>query len=532
MNKPNKIILLISIALVTVAFILIAIPNSKASDNLAMVSVFEPDEGIIRVPKAMISLKESFKLFVAKFIFYEYYFYGFPFFAPSALVLFPVQWAGQIDNTPLIMLTLRQMISVLPMMISILVLVKLQDGFRTYRSIILTLVLIFIPAVVRNGFWWHPDGLVLLFSTLVIYFLWKDDRHFGWRFLLAAALCGLLTATKLVGVYFFLAVGMTLIWGLIEKKLTWKKAVWISLLFIVIMIGAFIISNPFVLSKNTRIWYFGILKNQSDWLSTGYQIRYEKGLIASWPTMHEFYGEAIFLLSVIGVTVWGIIKSNRRFLYALTLAWFIPLTFTLLTFSHFKYQYWIPVAIPLISNIIWILPEKWKNLRWSRSQWILRVLLLVIFSFQFILFTSQSIKMIIERSFRKENSPSIAFYDQAVEVLAPVFPNNIHIYYDYRLYVPETEGWTKDTYFELLNYQYIEENDFQILLLLEQRILDYLNPNAVGNEPESYALGQAFYRDADNGTIKGYHLLYRDETALIYVQDSICLEYFEPSMCQ
>jgi hypothetical protein len=532
MLKPRKIILLICILLVTIAFFLIAIPNSKASDNLAMVSMFEPDEGIIRVPKAMISPKESVKLFVAKFVFYEYYFYGFPFFAPSALVLFPIQWSGQIENTPLVMLTLRQMISVLPMMISLLILVHMQDGFRTYRSIILTLFLIFIPAVVRNGFWWHPDGLVLLFSSLVIYLLWKDNRHFGWRFLLAGALCGLLTATKLVGVYFFLAVGMTLIWGLIEKKLPWKKAVWISGLFIVIMVGSFIMSNPFVLSRETRVWYFGILKMQSDWLSTGYQINYDKGLAASWPIMHEFYGESIFLLAVIGVTVWGIIKSERRFLHALTLTWFIPLTFTVLTVSHFKYQYWMPVAIPLISNIIWILPEKWKDLQWSRSQWIPRVLLGIIFIFQFVLFASQSTKMVIERSDRKENSKEIAFYDRALEMLAPVFPNEMHVYYDYRLYVPETEGWTKETYFELLNYKYIEENDFQILLLLEQRIRDYLNPNAVGNEPESFALGQAFYRDADNGTINGYHLLYRDETALIYVQDSVCHEFFDPSQCQ
>lgn len=530
----QKKIVTISVFLILVtAFVLFGFPNARASDDIAMVSMFEPDEGIaVPIAQRMISPKEDLKWFVAGFVFYGYYYYGFPFFAPSALVLAPLEWAEQIGNLPLVMLTLRQMISVLPMLISILILVKMQDGFRTYRSIILALLLVVVPAVVRNGFWWHPDGLVLLLSTLVIYFLWKDDRHFGWRFLFAAALCGLLAATKIVGVYFFLAVGMTLIWGLVEKKLTWKKAIWISLLFIAIMAASFFISNPFLFSPGTRQKYFEIVKLQSDLLSGGYEIRYDKGLLASWPTMHEFYGEAVFLLAAIGVTIWGIVKSERRFLHALTLAWFIPLTFTLLTFSHFKFQYWLPVAIPLFSNIAWILPEKWKDIKWSRGQWAIRVLLLVIFGGQLVLFGAQSIKMGYDQYFRKENHPSIVFYEQAMEVLAPVVPQAMHVYYDYRLYLPETEGWYKETLFEMLSYPYIEEGNYQVLVLLEQRIRDYLNPNAVGNDPEQFALSQAFYRDADAGTIAGYHLLYRDQTGLIYVQDGTCQAYFEPAQCQ
>jgi hypothetical protein len=59
--------------------------------------------------------------------------------------------------------------------------------------------------------------------VLTIFFLKRDNLHFGWNFLLAAAMSGVATATKLVGVYFFLAVGLTLLLGLLLKKASWKK---------------------------------------------------------------------------------------------------------------------------------------------------------------------------------------------------------------------------------------------------------------------------------------------------------------------
>ena len=533
MHRSSITILFSLILIAAIAFLLFTIPNSRASDDLAMVSIFEPDEGIaIPVVFRMISPKETFKQFIIQFVFYEYYFYGFPYFASSALVLFPLQWLDHLQNMPLVMLTLRQMISVLPMLAGLLILVFMQDGFQTYRSIGLFIFLLFVPAIVRNGFWWHPDGLTLLLSVLVIYFLWKDNRQFGWKFVIAAAICGVLIATKLVGAYFFLAVGTTLIWGLFEKKLTWKKALRISLIFILIMVIFFILANPFILSKGTRIWYFDIVKKQSAMLSQGYGIVYEKGLHGAWPLMHEFYGEVIFLILAIGATLWGIWQSKNRFLHALTLAWFIPLTISLLTTSHFKFQYWLPVAIPLFSNLIVLLPETWKELKWTRIQWIIRGILLAIVGVQFVMFFSQSVQMAAAQIQRKENNPHIDFYDQSLEQLSPIFPDEMYVYYDYRLYVPETTGWVTETSFELLDYDYIQGRNFQILLLLEQRIRDYLHPNATGIDAEQFALNQQFYRDADNGNIEGYHLLYRNETGLIYIHDDVCQAYFDPFQCQ
>jgi hypothetical protein len=525
----------ISVILISLAFfVLISIPNAKASENIAMVSMFEPDEGImIPVIRSMIAPRETVKDYLYYFLLYSYYFYGFPFFASSALVSLPLQWLNQIDNIPMLMLTLRQLISVLPMVLSVLLLVYMHDRFRTFRSTILTLFLLLVPAVIQNGFWWHPDGIVLLLSTLVLYFLYTDQHKLGWRFLAAAFVCGVLTATKLVGAYFFLAVGLSIIWGLVTKEVTWKKAVIRSLAFIGIMAATFILSNPFLLIESHRTWYINIFRKQTELLSLGYGIIYDRGLRASWPLMRQYYGEAIFILATLGITIWNIIKRETRFLHALILAWFVPLTISVITFSHFKYQYWLPVAIPLFCNWVTILPDKIKlNFKTPSFSQVIKIILLVIFFVQMIFFGVQSSRMLIERTFRMENSAEVIFYDLAMNQLEPIGDKPVYAYYDYRLYMPPKENWVTETSFELLDYDFIQSRNFDILFLLQQRINDYLHPNAVGVDPESFARAQVFYQDAQDGSLAGYVLLFRNETALLFIREDVCQRDFEPGTCQ
>jgi hypothetical protein len=84
----------------------------------------------------------------------------------------------------------------------------------------------------------------------------------------------------------------------------------------------------------------------------------------------------------------------------------------------------------------------------------------------------------------------------------------------------------RESNYDLLEYAYIQDNNFDVLLLLEQRIRDYLNPEAVGIDPELFARNQQFYRAADNGTIKGFHLVQRDTFGLIYVRDELYQKYY------
>ncbi len=101
-------------------------------------------------------------------------------------------------------------------------------------------------------------------------------------------------------------------------------------------------------------------------------------------------------------------------------------------------------------------------------------------------FVRYDIQQYDKRLHRAENNPRIVFYEQTLVELAPATGSPLDVYYDYRLYVPNTPDWKTTTTYDLLNYNYIQENQFDVLLLLEDRINDYLNPRAVGIDPAEF----------------------------------------------
>ena len=521
-TSKQRWIIAVLIFISVIVFILMGLPNSVASQNLAMVQMFEPDEGVL-LPYVMdmIAPAPDLEQSLRNFIFYEYYFYGFPFFGLSALVLLPLKWLGLLNNIPLVMLVLRQMISVLPMLAAFLLLIYMQDRFRTYRSPLMLIFLISIPAVLQNNFWWHPDGIIFLTATLVIFFLHRDNLRFEWNFVLAAVLCGIATATKLVGVYFFLAVGGTLVAGLILKKITFKKMASKASLFILVMAVSFVIANPFLLSHWARTAYISTFKIQLDVLSSGYGIIYEKGLKAAWPLMNKYYGEAVFILSALAVTLWGIWQGKNRGLFGLIVAWFVPVSVVVLWITHFKFQYWLPVALPLFSCLLITFPEKIKFERKGLGTILIRLVVMLIILMQFILFARDDASVFVGRLQRADNNPRIQFYDQILTSLKPYEQEQLYIYYDYRLYLPEHELWRTAINYDLLNYEYIQENDFDVLILLQQRIRDYLNPNATGIGSTDFANSQQLYLDAQAGSINNYQLLFSDENGMIFIRDDL-----------
>jgi hypothetical protein len=531
---PKKPVVLILLVISFIAFGLFIPPNAAASQNLAMVRMFQPDEAEV-FPNVIHMITPASNLFQAlhSFIFYDYYFYGFPYFAASAVVLLPLRFAGDLENVPTAMLILRQLVSVLPMLVALLFLVFMQDGFRSYRSIVLFIFLLSVPAVVQNNLWWHPDGITFFLVVLILFFLKRDDLQLGKDFLLAALLCGIAAAVKLVGLYFFLAVGLVILLSLVLKKASWKKAVGMAFAFLLIMAATFLVSNPFLLSRWARTSYFAIFKQQTALLSEGYAVYYDKGLAAAWPLLHASYGEIGFLLVALGTALWASIRGPQQFLHRLILAWFIPLTVAVLWFTHFKFQYWLPVALPLFSSLVVLLPEKLhfrktladlRSKHWPKPS--LRILFLIVVLVQLVLFVVNDIQLYRADLQRAEDNPRINFYSDTLGTLEPLSQESIKVYYDYRLYVPPTSGWTIETTYDLLDYGYTWEKDFHVLLLLEQRIRDYLNPEVQGIDPEAFANNQRFYADAEKGQIQGYKLAYRNSVGLIFVREDLYQQYF------
>jgi hypothetical protein len=534
MAQNNRLILPILIGLATVLFCLAIIPNLQTSDNLAMVTMLEPDEGVvIPVMQKMISGGSTLKETLGHFIVYEYYYYGLPFFGLGALLMLALRGLGLEGNVTLLMLVLRQVISVLPTLAGLLVLTYIQDQYKTWRSIATFLFLALIPATLRNALWLHPDGLVILFSAIVLYFLWRDGHQLGKHFYWAAAFCGLLTATKLVGLYFFLAVLLCLVWYLANKQGNWKQLIKAGLLFIVIMMLCFLIANAFLFSKYGRIQYLYTLQGQASWLAQGYGTVYAKGLSAALPSLKENFGSVAFILLAFVVTVFGLWREHTRFQSALILAWVLPLSISVLFFTHFKYQYWLPVALPLFSSIALLMPDKSEPASVRRFfPLIIQLGLIAFLVVQALIFFKADQGIIQDRLTALNENKAISFYNESKLHLKRLENEPENVFYDYRLYLPPTKNWTTHTSYDLLNYAFIQENNFTILMLSAQRIADYLNPNAVGVDPVGFAENQRFYRDANRGNIQSYHLLYRDQTALLFISQEVCVSNYPEETCR
>jgi hypothetical protein len=532
MTSTQKRILFILLLLSAAYFVVFYFPNAAGSRDVKMVMAFEPDEGVpLGYVLAMIEPADTLKQALINFAFYDYYFYGYPHFAYSALTLLPLRLAGQLDNIPLVMATLRQMVSVLPMLLSILLLVYLQTRFQSYRAVVLFVFLASIPAVTRNNFWWHPDGLAILLAMLAIFFLHRDDLRFGRNFFLAAAMVGFSAGTKGIGFYFFLTIFVYLVWGLLGKKITLGRAALSAVGFIAVMALAYLAANPILIYSGVRRRYFTVMQNQSEWLFTGYEIYLEKGPAALFRQSREYFGHWLTLLAMVAACIWGILRSKtRRLLYTLILTWTVPITFLLMTLIHFKFQYWLPVMLPLFSCAAGLLPDRLGKPRlpsggkaWMETA--LRAILGLVALVQFAAFFQQDIRWYDQRLNRERLDSSIAFFDRALVALEPLPAGEYFVYHETRMYVPPMPGWRTESLLEVLNYPFVHDNNFDVLLIMQQRVTDYLGSGAEGIDPQRFALGQQFYRDVRAETVDGYHLVFKNRFGLVFVRDDLWDRY-------
>ncbi len=529
LSKNQKKVFFACLVICIVYFVLFIFPNKTGSENLEMVAVFEPDEAvpfpyILDMIKPASTLKER----LINFAFYDYYFYGYPVFGISALTLLPIKALGLISDMPLVMVTLRQLISVLPMLLSILTLVYWQTGFKDYRALVLLLLLLSIPAVVQNNFWWHPDSLAIFFAILVLLFLSKDNLRFGKYFYLAAAFCGFSAGTKGIGFYFFLTILTVLFLGLVLKKANLRTILISSIGFLFVMGVGYLLSNPILIYQSVRSRFFHVMVEQSRLLNQGYEVAYAKGFLASVPYLTEFYGSLYFLSLILGINIVGVLKKQKQLNYLLIFSWAIPLTITVFWNIHFKFQYWLPVFLPLLSSVGTILPS-YQEIKLgftalsqkSKLQFGGKIMLLILILFQCAVYLRSDVVRFQNRLLRAENNESIQFYKTIQTKLAPYMNQNLFVYHDVRMYLPQTGEWYTEAAFEMLNYDYIFDKDFDILLLMQSRIYDYTNPNLTAIDETKLVAAQKFYQDADLEIIEDYHFLYRDPYGLIYIKEDL-----------
>lgn len=365
-NKMKKNIQIITI-LCLMAFSIYIPVNLKGTQDAHMLSLLSGDENI-QYPYLTHMLVGGNSLFesIKNFISYQHYFYGYPFYLTSAVTIFPVRLvagADFLDRVQLNLLLLRQIISVIPMLLSIALLVYLQTGFQDLlKSIFLFFLLITIPAVTRNNIWfWHPDALALLGIVTAIYFLKKDNRQLEKNFYYAAIASGMSAATKVIGAFFFLAVLLYLGMALKKKRGDVKTLGKKALFFLLIFLLVFFLTNPLLLIPQTRAQILKIQTQQNSYVREGWTDEdvYQTGLKSWLPYFNQWYANGIILLFLLASLVYGILRGPNRLVNSLLFAWLIPYSIYLLFFVAVKpFHYPLPVMIPLFSAALNFFPNE------------------------------------------------------------------------------------------------------------------------------------------------------------------------------
>jgi hypothetical protein len=525
-------------------FAVFAFPNATGAADTAMISIFEPDEFAQYTYLARMlgfdagDLKQDIYHFVA----YGHYYYGFPFYAASSIAVLPFRIANDLGNknSEIPMLLLRQIVSVLPMLGAALLMTHAQTRFRSLVTSIVTMgLLLAMPAVVENDMWWHPDSLATFFIALTLYLLDRDQLDFGRNFLFAAVACGMATATKVLGLFFFLAIPTYIFLGIRRGSLGWKSAVQKAILFVAIMTAVIVAANPFLVIPGERNDMVRIISGQASAQSVGWVLQYAKGPASWWPILTRLYATPLFLVMALVVTVVLAARPGpRQVLNILILAWSAPLALYILFGVAIKpSHFFLPIMVPLASSIggaldSW-LPEEKRLDRGAMTRglvkWLPGVVVLVLGLHQIAWSVRTDIPLYRDVLTREIHEPTVAFFNSLSRRYLRQVPEEqpLLVYRDVSMYFPQSRNRRVRVFFNTTNYDTIERMEPDLILFSMQRLLDYTTDSAAANAvaPDAFAEVQRLFADARNGEIKGYSLLKVEGAGMAFAKDSIYQQY-------
>ena len=542
MDRIQKRILWLVIAIGAIYFIAFIFPNSTGAKTYSMISLFSPDEHIQYPTAAFMLSGDGLKDVLHRFILYGDYSYGFPFYGGSALVLLPLKLTNALNshNVKLAMLLLRQFISVLPMMLAILLMVYTQTKFRSYLTSIVTLIfLLSIFAVVQNDLWWHADSLAVLFVVLVFFFLDRDELKFGINYRLAAVACGLAVATKVLGLFFFATIPVYILIGIQRKSISWKQAVPAAVIFVALMALVIVASDPFLLIQSQREQMLMLVNHMTNTMTQGYTLYYVKTPF-TWLWALAGLAWPPFLIFIMLVLLLGIWKSSKPVLHILILCWIIPFSFYVLyVVSAQLPHYFLPILISLFSCIATtfeIKPASWLSEKyngsllknWGNQLWLAIVVLIV--GYQAVSYLSADAKLYHNDLTREQTSTAIQFYNDLSQKYLYKLPSDqtYVILRDVRMYFPDSASDRVLSFYVTTNYAVVQKDKPDVILLWQQRISDYTQPGAVAaaiNQNAFQAVHQ-FFSDASENQLTGFRLIYRNGTGLAFVSDALYQKYF------
>lgn len=375
LNKTQKKSLPV-LFIISLIYIAVLMPsNINGTRDLKDFQAYGGDEVVIYpILQAVSDPGNTYSEWLYHHYIHEDYHYGYPFYAVSYAVLLPyrlILGPDYLQRIDLTVPTLRVMVSVIPLMLGCLILTYLTTRFE--HPLLSTAVYIFLltaPGSLQNnqGFW-HPDGLNLLFVCAALYFLQRDRLRFGRNFYLCAFFVGLSAAIRLFGFFFFLAIFVCLLAGVISKRLDLRGAVRKGLCFILVMGGTILWSSPFLFRADARQNMAAILTEKSGEMSSGYNADfndpkndYRPGWDAWYPAFEDHFTEMFCFFFLIVSLLTACFIGREKWTFRIIFLWWIVVAVYLIRFVAVKStQYVLPMMLPLMS-CIFALPRALRDL--------------------------------------------------------------------------------------------------------------------------------------------------------------------------
>jgi hypothetical protein len=509
--------------------ILFVPPNLTGTDDASMLAAFQLDEfGQYKVLWKMTLGDDASRSGWSRFVCYDHYYYGFPFFFVSALVFWPLKVAYISSATPgltqMSMLVLRQL-SPAFMLAAILALVFAWTRFRDpLRSVALFAFLASIPAVVQNNLWWHPDSLATLLAVLTIVALNEDRGRLGRWFTGAAVCCGLAAGTKLIGFWFFVAVALHLV--IQRPRLRWSELSKHGAKFIATMALTIVVTNPHLMVAEEARETFEILRGQTELNASGWEVRGETG-IASWYEHALSRGFGFWWIHLL-MLVWCVFTirfdREKRHLALTILAWAVPISLYLVfDVAKTVERYFLPILLPLASCLASTAP--WRRLGRVSSR-ALRIAagsaFALVILFQVSVFAVEDVRRYQRVLHREQTSPSLDFTNRLEnEVLSRWAPGeSIRIFRDATMYVRPRPEYEVHLRWRSLEHQDLVEIQPNLILLRKSEIDLYRDESIVAEsfDPEQAGRSQRFYRDVRNDEVPGYRRIMETDFGVAFLR--------------
>lgn len=525
-NQKRALIILLTIGLL---WTLAMIPaNLTGSQTPEMLQIFEVDEyaqypHVIRMLTPGDTPYQSLRNFVV----YLHYYYGYPFYFWSAIALLPVKLLGHLGDTPVTLCVLRTALSVLPMMISALILTWIADRFRRpLLSLLLFSFYLTMPAVLQNNFWWHPDSLTLLFLSLVFLFLDLDRLRLGKHFYLAAFACGAAIGTKYLGLYFALSIPVYLLFARRNRQMDLSALIKKAGLFLLIMAAAILISNPLLLLPQERAEILRIMEQQQVLSGTGVFTAYqntflENGRLPRYIT-ENYALTFLFILAILGILIGIICEKENKEKQALTcvLAAYLLVALTVnFSAAAQRLHYFLPIFLPLFTAL--------PNIIRPRFSKPLSLLLGLTLAIQIGIHIYRDVPLYQTQLNREADSPAIQIYETFAKDYLPLqtvsMERMTRVFRDWKIYFPETIGYAVETDWDMATQQRMDQWHPD-LIFLERANIDAFSSDEALTQAVNPARMKAihdFYLSAKEDRIPGFTKIYEDSFALIFMDNSL-----------